>query len=97
LRQIREEPSFRQCVNSLGGAKRIDLALTSLMTALAFRPEGFPLVGDHGLRLAKTDAIFDPKQGEFIPPLRLFFQIADVGDVVLWWIEESPDDNELPF
>jgi hypothetical protein len=97
LRPIREEPSFLQCVNRLGGAQRIDLALTSLMTALSFRPEGFPLVGDYGMRLAKTDAIFDPKQNDSVPPLRLFFQISDTGTVILWWLEEIPYDDEIPF
>jgi hypothetical protein len=65
------------------------------MTALAFHPEGFPLVGDHGLRIAKTDEIPDPE--DVIPPLRLYFQVSDVGTVVLWWIEEIPIDDEIAF
>jgi hypothetical protein len=96
LRQIREEPAFAQSVERLGGARRIDLALTSLMSALAFRPEGFPLVGDHGLRIAKTESIPDD-DGSMIPPLRLYFQISDAGVVVLWWIEEIPGDEDITF
>ena len=53
------------------------------MTALAFRPEGFPLVGDHGLRIAKTEPILDDDDdGSTIPPLRLYFQISETGTVV---------------
>ena len=96
LRTIREEPSFAQSVERLGGAERIDIALTSLMAALAFRPEGFYLVGEHGLRIAKTEATPDGEGGT-IPPLRLYFQISDTGTVVLWWIEEIPRDDEIAF
>jgi hypothetical protein len=65
------------------------------MTALAFRPEGFPLVGDYGLRIAKTDTIFDG--ADVITPLRLYFQISEAGIVALWWLEEIPVDDEIPF
>ena len=95
MRQILEQPSFAQSVERLGGARRIDLALTSLMSALSFRPEGFPLVGDFGLRIAKTDPI--GIGSDVIPPLRLYFQISDTGIVVLWWIEEVPLDDEFTF
>jgi hypothetical protein len=97
LRTIVEEESFRQSVERLGGARRIDKALTVLMSGLGFRPEGFPVVGDHGLRIAKTEAVSDDDAGEIIPPLRLYFQIADTGVVVLWWLEEIPSDDDLPF
>ena len=97
LRPLIELPSFAQSVERLGGARRIDKALEVLADALARRPEGFPLVGDHGLRVARTDAIWDDAAGNVIPPLRLYFQIADRGEVLLWWIEEIPKDDELPF
>jgi len=96
LREIREEPSFAQSVERLGGARRIDQALTSLMSGLAYHPEGFPLVGDYGLRIAKTDPTPDD-DGDMIPALRLYFQIADTGTVVLRWLEEIPSDAEIDF
>jgi hypothetical protein len=95
VRQIREQPSFAQSVEKLGGARRIDLALTTLMSALSFRPEGFPLVGDFGLRIAKTDPI--SVGDDVIPALRLYFQISDTGIVILWWLEEVPLDEEFTF
>ena len=96
MREIREEHSFEQSVERLGGARRIDAALTTLMTALAFRPEGFPLVGDHGLRIAKTESI-PLADNQTIPPLRLYFQISDAGTVILWWIEGIPREDEIAF
>jgi hypothetical protein len=93
LREIREEDSFRQCVERLGGAYRIDRALTALMSGLAFWPEGFPLVGDHGLRIAKTEEFYDMDYKVMVPAFRLYFQIHDDGAVVLWWIERIPDED----
>ena len=65
------------------------------MSALSFRPEGFPLVGDFGLRIGKTDPIY--VGDDVIPALRLYFQISDTGMVILWWIEEVPLDEEFTF
>jgi hypothetical protein len=95
-RTLVEQPSFAQCVERLGGARRIDRALDILMDGLCRRPESFPLVGDHGLRRAKTDPIWDDDTGERIPALRLFFQIGDRAEIVLWWIEPVPEEDELP-
>jgi hypothetical protein len=82
----------------LGGARRLDLALTALMTGLAYRPEGFPLVGSHGLRVAKTESVPSGDDAGDVPALTLYFQIADTGEVVLWWIEETLDEDwDLPF
>jgi hypothetical protein len=76
----------------LGGARRIDAALTALMTGLSFRPEGFPLVGPHGLRIAKTE--LTPSDGDDeVPGLVLYFQISDTGTVILHWIEEALDEE----
>ena len=94
-RQIKEEQSFAQCVERLGGAQRIDKALTALWSGLAFWPEGFDLVGEHGVRIAKTDEIVVDNGADVIPRLRLYFRISDLGEVILLWIEEIPED-EVP-
>lgn len=95
MRQVREEDSYARSVDALGGAKRIDAALTAVMTGISYRPEGFPLVGDTGLRIAKTVPI-QFEQGT-IPALRVYFEVIDENIVVLWWIEAAPVDDEITF
>jgi len=97
-RSIIEEKSFEQSVAKLGGAQKLDAVLTAFYTGLVYRPEGFPLAGDSGLRIAKTESYFDLETGELFPPYRLYFFImSDSGNVHLIWIEEIPDEDELPF
>lgn len=98
MRSIIEQESFTQSLQRLGGAQKLDKVLTALYTGLGYRPEGFKDAGDSGLKIAKTDPYFDTERGEFMPQYRLYFHIMnDVGTVVLWWLEEVPDDDELPF
>lgn len=96
-RTIVEQQPFVEGVNRLGGAPRIDKALTAIMGVIAYRPEVLPLIGRIGWRLIKTDPYVDIDTGEQIPALRVYFQLSDAGDVWLWWIEEMPHDDEIPF
>lgn len=67
--------------------------MTAVMTGLSFRPEGFPLVDDTGLRVAKTVPVQFSE--EAIPALRVYFNILDENVVVLWWVEALPVDDEI--
>ena len=42
MREIKEGPDFRQCVERLGGYRAIDRAMETIIEGLMRRSEGFP-------------------------------------------------------
>jgi hypothetical protein len=92
LRELREEQSFKESVELLGGSGKIDSALSSILEALSHRPEGFDLVpGWEPIRVAKTVAF--SWEGEEVPPLRLWFVIHDEDTVCLLYVEPMPIED----
>lgn len=98
-RKIIEEPSFERSAEALGGSELVDRALEAILDGLRLRPEGFDLVpGYHPLRIAKTKRV-ERRKGGNIPPLRVWFVIADDGTVLLKYVETIPDPDveDTPF
>jgi hypothetical protein len=84
VRNIIEGTYFPECVARLGGYRAIDLALETIVEALARNPYGFPLIENDWvkIRYARTTMI----EG-YIPPLIVAFTIDSQGNVVLEWAE----------
>jgi len=84
VRQVIEGEYFAKCVEELGGYRALDLALETIIDALANNPYGFPLIESDWCRIryARTHMI----EG-YIPPLIVAFTIEDNNDVVLQWVE----------
>lgn len=84
MRNIVEGVYFPDCVERLGGYRAVDLALETIIEALARNPYGFPLIQNEwvSIRYARTAMI----EG-YIPPLIVAFRIAENGDVILEWAE----------
>ncbi len=91
MRQIIEGEYFASCVAQLGGYRAIDLAIESIIEALANDPYAFPLVENDwcSVRYAQTKAI----EG-YIPPLIVAFVIDDQKNVILQWAE-MVDEAEI--
>ena len=91
MRNIIEGVYFAECVARLGGYRAVDLALETVVEALARNPYGFPLIENDWVRIryAKTTMI----EG-YIPPLIVAFTIDANGDVVLEWAEEADEADE---
>jgi len=88
-RTIREEPSFRECVERLGGGwKRTDDILGNLRWKLSRDPVAY------SFQLAnRTTRVTFTEQLGSAPALRVFFWLE--GDtVVLAWMEEA--DETIP-
>jgi hypothetical protein len=92
VRNIIEGIYFAECVARLGGYRAVDLALETIIEALARNPYGFPLIENDWCRVryARTKMI----EG-YIPPLVVAFIIDDDNNVVLEWIELA-DEAEIP-
>ncbi len=88
MRNIVESDHFAKCVEGLGGYRAIDLALETIIEALARNPYGFPAVENDWVRFryARTTMI----EG-YIPALVVAFTINDDHDVVLEWVELAND------
>jgi hypothetical protein len=89
---IIEGEYFAECVERLGGYRAIDLALETIVEALAQNPYGFQLIENDWckIRYARTNMI----EG-YIPPLIVAFTITDDHDVILQWAEIA-DEAETP-
>jgi hypothetical protein len=92
VRLIIEGEYFAECVERLGGYRAIDLALETIVEALAQNPYGFQLIENDWckIRYARTNMI----EG-YIPPLIVAFTITDDHDVILQWAEIA-DEAETP-
>lgn len=78
-RQLIESSGYTDGLSALGDLRVIDDALTALTWALSTNPEAFPIVpGMTDIRLAKTD----PRPGEPIPRIRVWFRIDENGQHV---------------
>lgn len=86
--QLVESSGYTDGLNALGDLRVIDDALTALTWALSTNPTAFDLVpGMVDIRLAKTD----PKAGEPIPRIRVWFRIEeDTHRVFLEHVEFDP-------
>jgi hypothetical protein len=84
VREIIEGEFFAESVKRVGGYRAVDLALETVLEALARNPYGFPLVENDWVRIryARTTMI----EG-YIPPLIIAFEIQSNGNVVLQWVE----------
>lgn len=87
-RMIIYQPSFTKAVARLGGYRRIDIALESVMNGLEMDPAGFEIIrdGTNSARWAKTKAI------PGIPALVLTFVIGPDSNVYLydiWYADET--------
>ncbi|WP_419826698.1 hypothetical protein [Sphingomonas sp.] len=85
MRRIVEDPQFTEQVRQLGGARRIDVALDTIMDGLMRDPEGFARFdSEHfSFRYAKTVLI-----GK-IAALTVVFVLDQDGNVFLKQIEEN--------
>ena len=88
MRLIIEGEYFAECVRALGGYRAVDLALETVIEALAQNPYGFHLIENDWckIRYARTNMI----EG-YIPPLIVAFTITDDNDVVLQWVEVADE------
>ena len=84
MRNIIEGIHFAECVERLGGYRAVDLALETVIEALARNPYGFPLLENDwvSIRYARTNMI----EG-YMPPLVVAFVIDENQNVVLEWVE----------
>ena len=80
MREIKEGPDFRQCVERLGGYRAIDRAMETIIEGLMRRPEGFP---SHQSALCKVRYAKTKPIGDEIPPLVVIFEIDENDDVIL--------------
>lgn len=76
-------------MEKIGEARLIDEAMSVVYELLSLKPESFPIIpGTTRLRIAKTRAY--EREGNSVPPLRIFFTIEKTDDrrsVILKYIE----------
>lgn len=94
FRTIREEPSYAECVEELGGYGRVD----ELTGHLRWRLSRDPLSWSWQVRPSRqTRVAFTEQLGSDVPVFRIFFTVPgdDLGSLL--WIEEADDAPPLGF
>jgi hypothetical protein len=93
LHEIREEASYAECVERLGGYEYIDEFTGHLRWRLARDPVGQSFaVPNRRVRLTFTEEL-----REDVPVMRVILQILDSGLVSLRWIENVDDAPPIGF
>lgn len=93
-RTIREEKSFRECVQRLGGYGRTDELIGHLKWRLARDPISYSFQTSPRLR---TRQAFTEELAESVPVMRVFFVVESDDLVSLLWIEDADDAPPLGF
>lgn len=93
-RTIREEKSFSECVEQLGGHGRVDELIGHLKWRLARDPISFSFQVSPNRR---TRQAFTEDLADSVPVMRVFFSVEDDELVSLLWIEDADDAPPLGF
>ena len=87
--ELREEQSFSQCVESLGGYARVDNAITGLIEALRIDPQDDPVVeGMKDVRLCMTGQLGD------CPAMRWWYRIDHDAEAIDLLYAEAIGDSD---
>jgi hypothetical protein len=91
-RTIREEKSFSECVQRLGGPGYVDELIGHLKWRLSRDPISYSFQVSPRLR---TRVAFTEELGDSVPVMRVFLTVEDDELVSLLWIEQV--DDAAPF
>jgi hypothetical protein len=87
-RTIREENSFVECVQRLGGYGAVDELIGHLKWRLARDPVSYSFRISPKLKTRQT---FTEELGKSVPVMRVFFAIESDDLISLLWIENADD------